>query len=70
MIHYFEACNYRIKKEYKDMYLKLLLLSLGLMLLAVAALGIRMPYSRARFPQTHIGRNRRWQKEFTCTPEY
>ncbi|TFH37636.1 MAG: hypothetical protein E4G95_04605 [Bacteroidia bacterium] len=45
------------------MYLKLLLLSAGLIMVAVAGLGIRMLLIRgAKFPETHIGRNKNMRK--------
>lgn len=45
------------------MFITMLLLSLGLLLLAVAAMGIRMLVIRgAKFPQTHIGRNKEMAK--------
>lgn len=50
------------------MYLTMLLLSLGLLLVAVAAMGIRMLLIRgAKFPQTHVGRNKEMAKRgITC----
>ena len=50
------------------MYITMLLLSLGLLLLAVAAMGIRMLLIRgAKFPQTHVGRNKEMAKRgITC----
>lgn len=50
------------------MFLKLLILTTGLVLVAVAALGIRMLLIKgARFPETHISRNKEMRKRgITC----
>lgn len=50
------------------MYIIMLLLSLGLILLAVAAMGIRMILIKgAKFPQTHVGKNKEMVKRgITC----
>ncbi len=45
------------------MFIKLLILSSAFILIAVAALGIRMLVVRnGKFPETHIGRNKEMRK--------
>lgn len=49
--------------EERDMFLKLLLLSSIIILISIAALGIRLLVKKnGRFPQTHVGRNKEMAK--------
>lgn len=55
----------------ENMFVKLIILSLGLVAVAIAFLGIRILLkSNGRFPDTHVGHNREMQKRgIKCAQE-